>query len=221
MKHSFFFLFISTLCFYSCKEASTTEFPKQIDEYTIVGSNNFLSGYQPITEKGLVNVVIEIPTGSNEKWEVEKSSGNLIWEFRDGKPRKVNYLGYPGNYGMIPQTLLPKALGGDGDPLDVLVLGKAVKRGTVLKTKIIGMLELLDRGEQDDKLIAVVEGSPFYKINSLKALDAEFSGATTIIETFFENYKGPGKMKPLGWKNESESQKILDFSIDAYKKKHQ
>ena len=46
------------------------------------------------------------------------------------KPREVKYLGYPGNYGMIPRTLLPKELGGDGDPLDVIVLGPAVERGS-------------------------------------------------------------------------------------------
>lgn len=221
MKHNFFFILISSLLFYSCKEINADKYPNQIDEYTIVGSNNYLTGYQPINKKGLVNVVIEIPTGTIDKWEVEKSTGHLKWEFRDGEPRKVKYLGYPGNYGMIPQTLLPKELGGDGDPLDVIVLGKAVERGTVLKTKIIGMLKLLDRGDQDDKLIAVMEDSPFYEVNNLTELDSIFNGSTTIIETFFANYKGVGKMKPLGWANEKETKIVLDFSIEEFKKKHQ
>ena len=59
----------------------------------------------------------------------------MIWEFKDGKPRIVKYLGYPGNYGMVPKTLLPENLGGDGDPLDVIVLGPQVERGSVIKCK--------------------------------------------------------------------------------------
>lgn len=209
----------------SCKdETSKSQEVKEepigsIDPYTIKGEKNYLSGYEAIDSSGNVNVVIEIPTGTTAKWEVEKSTGNLIWEIVDGKPREVKYLGYPGNYGMIPRTLLPKELGGDGDPLDVIVLGPAVERGSVLKTKIIGMLKLLDRGEQDDKLVAVVEGSPFYNVNSLEELDSNFNGASTIVKTFFANYKGPGKMELIGWEDERASKKVLDFSIEEYKKK--
>lgn len=207
----------------ACKHKNeiTTSEPIESSTYTLIGEKNFLSGYPAIDSLGNVNVVIEIPTGTTEKWEVEKSTGNLKWEFVDGSPRTVKYLGYPGNYGMIPSTLLPKELGGDGDPLDVIVLGSAEERGVVLKTKIIGMLSLLDRGEQDDKLIAVVEDSPFFELNNLQELDSNFKGTTTIIETFFANYKGPGKMKPLGWANEVEAKKILEFSIEAYKNKTQ
>ncbi|MDB4533527.1 inorganic diphosphatase [Vicingaceae bacterium] len=227
MKFKTTIALIAILIFNSCKEEKNkaktpileNEFSNSIDEYTIIGKKNYLTGYAPIDSLGNVNVVIEIPTGTTAKWEVEKPSGNLKWEFVDGAPREIKYLGYPGNYGMIPRTLLPKELGGDGDPLDVLVLGSAVERGSVLKTKIIGMLKLLDRGEQDDKLIAVVEGSPFFNINSLEELDSNFDGSTIIIQTFFSNYKGPGKMKPLGWENEIESKKILDFSIEEFKKK--
>ena len=53
----------------------------------------------------------------------------MIWTFDHDTPRIVNYLGYPGNYGMIPRAFLPKNLGGDGDPLDVLLLGPSIKRG--------------------------------------------------------------------------------------------
>ncbi len=221
------FLFILTIvtlqsCKENCSKTETaneaTQFPQALDKYTIKGENNYLTGYDPIDAEGNVNVVIEIPTGTVEKWEVEKSSGNLKWEFENNIPRKINYLGYPGNYGMIPRTLLPKELGGDGDPLDVIVLGPAVERGTVLNTKIIGILKLLDRGEQDDKLIAVMKGSPFFKVNNFVELDSLFKGSTTIIKTFFANYKGPGKMEPLGWENEIESKKMLNFSIEEYKK---
>ena len=83
----------------------------QIDRYTIRGNNSYLTGYVPVNQSGDINVVVEIPTGSTEKWEVTKPDGELKWEFKDGKPRIVKYLGYPGNYGMIPQTLLPEDRG--------------------------------------------------------------------------------------------------------------
>ncbi len=94
-----------------------------IDSYTIVGPKNFLTDYEPVNRDGTINVVVEIPTGTTAKWEVTKPDGKLQWEFKRGKPRVVKYLGYPGNYGMLPRTLLAKEDGGDGDPLDVIVLG--------------------------------------------------------------------------------------------------
>jgi inorganic pyrophosphatase len=127
---------------------------------TIEGNRNFLTGYKPFFEDGDINVVVEIPAGTLEKWEVDKTDGKMKWEFVDKKPRIINYLGYPGNYGMIPGTLLSKELGGDGDPLDVIVLGPPVERGSIVKCKLIGVLYLLDRGEKDDKLIAILADAP-------------------------------------------------------------
>ncbi len=99
--------------------------------------------------------IIEIPAGTLDKFELNKKSHEIEHEHKDGTPRVVQYLAYPANYGYIPNTLLAKEDGGDGDPLDVLVLGAAVEREAKLDIKIIGALRLLDRGEQDDKLIAV------------------------------------------------------------------
>ena len=214
MRVLFISIIITSILSVSCK----TEELKSLNSNTLVGEKNFLSGYEPINPDKSLNVVIEIPAGTIDKWEVNKESGNMNWEIRNGKPRKVNYLGYPANYGMIPKTLLPKELGGDGDPLDVLILGPAVDRGTIVKAKLIGVLKLLDRGEQDDKLIAVMEGSIFYEVNSLKELDNSFKGVSTIIETFFSNYKGPGKMESQGFSENDEAKKILNNAIDEYKK---
>ena len=134
---SILFFVIFAIYFFSCDnsvpEAAAHDTDQQTvpaeakDPYTKKGENNYLTGYEAVHDDGDINVVVEIPTGSVQKWEVDKTSGNLKWEFVDGKPREVKYLGYPGNYGMIPRTLLPKELGGDGDPLDVIVLGPAVE----------------------------------------------------------------------------------------------
>ena len=71
---------------------------------------NLLTSYAAKTTEGSVNAVIEIPSGTRQKWEINKKTGVLEWEQVAGKGRIVEYLGYPGNYGFIPKTLLPKAL---------------------------------------------------------------------------------------------------------------
>jgi inorganic pyrophosphatase len=170
----------------------------------------------PETPEGRINVVIEIPAGTNAKWEVQKDSGLLGWEQRNGRPRIVQYLPYPGNYGMVPQTLLPKELGGDGDPLDVIVLGPALTRGSVVEARLIGVLELLDRGEQDDKLIAVLPEGPLGNVSDLAELDANFAGISEILRLWFSNYKGPGKMSAKGFGDRAKALKILEAAIAAY-----
>lgn len=165
---------------------------------------------------GLVQVVIEIPAGTNAKWEVSKQSGQLEWEQRHGKPRVVRYLAYPGNYGMVPRTRLPKEQGGDGDPLDVIVLGPALERGSVVAVQLIGVLELLDGGEQDDKLIAVLPGGPLGEVRDLVGLDARYRGASEILKLWFSNYKGPGEMEAKGFGDRASAEKVLAAAIAAY-----
>ncbi len=190
---------------------------KATDRYTLVGEKNLLTGYQPKSPDGNINVVVEIPTCTVAKWEVAKPEGSLKWEFKKGKPRIVKYLGYPGNYGMVPRTLLPKELGGDGDPLDVIVLGPAVPRGSIVEAKLIGVLKLLDGGEQDDKLIAVLANTALYEVGNLKELKEKFGGVTTIVEIWFTNYKGPGELVSKGYGEVEEARKILDAAIKAFK----
>lgn len=182
-------------------------------------SKNLLTDFTPIDKSGNVNVVVEIPSGTLEKWEVNKNNGQLELEYKDGKPRIVKYLGYPGNYGMVPQTLLPKALGGDGDPLDVIVLGPPVERGKVLPSKLIGVLHLLDRGEQDDKLIAVSNNSPLYHVNTIQELETQYKASLKILEYWFSNYKGPNKMQFKGFGSKQTAEKILQEAIKAYQTK--
>ncbi len=177
---------------------------------------HLLTDIEPVFEDGDVSAVIEIPAGTLDKWELDKSTGKVKWELVNGKPRVVNYIGYPGNYGMIPRTLLSKENGGDGDPLDILVLGPPVERGQVLKCKIIGILYLSDRGEQDDKLIAVSNNSPMYGVNSINELNNGYNGITEIVELWFSNYKGPGKMESKGYGNKEVAMDILTQSIVEY-----
>lgn len=204
-----------------------SSFPRRLDSLTIQGEGHYVSFFTARPEisphPNAVNVVVEIPTGSTEKWEVDKTDGTLKWQIdpeqsEDGKPRTVKYLGYPGNYGMIPRTLLPKEAGGDGDPLDIILPGPPIPQGQLVQARIIGVLRLLDRGEQDDKLIAVTDNSPFRQVHGLEAMRAQFPGTLEIIEAWFSNYKGAGKMKSLGYGDETEAQAILEKAIAAYPK---
>ncbi len=224
-KEIFVVLSFLTLLFVSCATKDKNEI-KESSNITIEESQNVLNGekhflkdYNPVFDNGDINVVVEIPSGTLEKWEVDKSNGNIRLEYVDDTPRIVQYLAYPGNYGMIPQTYLPKELGGDGDPLDVIVLGAASPRGSVIRCKLIGIMQMLDRGEQDDKLIAVQIGSPFYKLNSLEELTSEFNGVTEILKIWFSNYKGSGKIEVLGFEDKEIAENILDDAILAYQNK--
>src|SRR5262245_49723448 len=185
------------------------------DNLTLRSPKNFLLDYPARAEGGLVNAVVEIPTGACEKWEV-KSDGVMHWDMKDGKPRHVKYLGYPCNYGMVPRTLLGKELGGDGDPLDMLVLGPALPRGTVTAVRVIGLIHLIDAGDKDDKLIAVPKDSPFAKATSVTQLDEQFPGITAILETWFENYMGKGALQCSGFADAAEAEALLAAASKSF-----
>ena len=160
------------------------------------------------------NAIIEIPTGTNEKWKVNKNGKSLQREFKGGLPRTINYLSYPGNYGFIPQTLLSKENGGDGDALDVVILGEKLSRGSVVKIEIVGMLSMKDKGLVDNKIIAVLAGSKFSNnISKLQNFKKKYPGALEIIEIWFKNYKIQ-KIETFGF---SEKKIAKEFIINANK----
>ncbi|MEG3081577.1 inorganic diphosphatase [Halomonas sp. 5021] len=188
------------------------------DEFTIVGEEDLMA-MNAINAEGSVRAIVEIPAGTSAKWEVSKDDPKAVyWEYKDGEPRVVNYLGYPGNYGAIPGTALPKELGGDGDPLDVIVLGQAVPRGEIVDVNVIGVLKMLDDGEQDDKLIAVLaQDSPFANIENMTQLDREYPGVSQIIDLWFANYKGPdGGMEGLGFEDAESARSVLEAAAENF-----
>lgn len=106
-------------------------------------------------EPGILNAIIEIPAGSSEKRQYDPATGTFPVDLRDGLPRVIRFLPYPANYGFIPSTRMNREEGGDGDAVDVFVLCGALPSGTVVQVEPIGIIELLDAGERDDKLIAI------------------------------------------------------------------
>jgi inorganic pyrophosphatase len=154
-------------------------------------------------EKG-VNVVIEIPAGSNYKIEINKSTGKFENEKLNGKNHLIDFLPYPGNYGFIPSTLVGKPTDLEGDELDVLVISESLPTGTILEVIPIAALMMVDGGKIDTKIIAVPADSTKRVI---EALDFEhflidYNMAQNIIQDWFLNYKGLGKVEMKGWFDE-------------------
>jgi inorganic pyrophosphatase len=214
-------LIISTtfVVFYSgCQRAvpGISEDCKYKDIYTIDCGKNLLKDYPAINADTTINVIVETPAGTVEKWEVngkiqngtKPDDGKLRWEFNEGKPRVIQYLPYPGSYGFIPNTK-----GGDGDPLDVLLLGPSIQRGTVVSAKCIGVLKMLDGSDVDDKVLAVKKYTPFFEANDLEDLDYKFPGVKDIVKIWFSNYKGPGEMTFIGWGDKIEAVNLIQRSI--------
>ena len=154
-------------------------------------------------ENGGLNVIVEIPAGTNHKIEYHEPDG-FQNDTLDGDQRIINFLPYPGNYGFVPSTLMDAARGGDGDPLDVLVISESVPTGTKLTVKPIGALLLRDRGEIDTKIIAVPQDSSLRVFNVADFTDFSLTqdAAKNIIEQWFLNYKGPRKTELLRWEDE-------------------
>jgi inorganic pyrophosphatase len=126
----------------------------------------------------IVNAIIEIPQGSRCKYEIDKESGLL-------KLDRIIYSSfyYPCNYGFIPQTY-----GDDKDPLDILVLtSMPVQALCIVQAKVLGVMQMVDSGDADDKIIAVAANDPSVNhYNNIEELPKHFFDE---LRHFFEEYK--------------------------------
>ncbi len=126
----------------------------------------------------IVTAVIEVPKGSQTKYELDKKSGLL-------KVDRILYsaVHYPANYGFIPRSYCD-----DNDPLDVLVLcQESVLPLSLMRVRPIGVMKMIDQGENDDKIIAVHVDDPEYEhYRSINELPPH---CLKILRRFFEDYK--------------------------------
>lgn len=158
-----------------------------------------------------INVVVEIPAGTNRKIEYDKATRQFRPDQRGGKDRVIDFLPYPGNYGFIPSTHAPESQGGDGDPLDVLLLSVALPTGTVVAARPIGALQLLDEGQMDTKIIAVPADSSLQTMQPADFADfsIQYDGAKHILETWFLYYDGLGTNTYEGWADEAKAMELV------------
>ncbi len=156
-----------------------------------------------------VNVIIEIRKGSVNKYELDKESGQLVLDRVNGTAS----LGYPTDYGYIPDTLCD-----DGDPLDaMLVIDESVPQGVVVPSRPIGVLYMVDDGENDEKLVCVAaEDVTKSHIQSVEDLGANFK---PMIEHFYKQYKAWKKdwkgteVSFNGWGDAEAAKEVVKNSI--------
>ena len=163
-----------------------------------------------------IEVMVEISAGSQEKWEYSYDDQTLKQDILNGVPRVIDYLGYPANYGFITKTLLAAEHGGDGDPVDVVLLGTPVVRGHMLFADVIGALDYLDAGEIDTKVLAVQHVGPFAGIQEIDELDLKYPGVMNIISTWFENYKLDSSAAIRGYLDRASTRKIIEKAERDY-----
>jgi inorganic pyrophosphatase len=161
----------------------------------------------------LLNMVIEVISGSRDKYEYYSKWVSFVLD------RIIpSSVVFPVDYGFVPQTWFD-----DNDPLDIMVLSfEPLEVGCIVKVRVIGALIIEDEEGEDAKILSVLES------------DARFEGYSDItdvhphqlreIQEFFETYKRlePHKwVRFKEWKNAEEAKKIVNYSINLYKKKCQ
>lgn len=158
-----------------------------------------------------INVIIEIPAhGQPVKYEVDKESGALCVD------RFLNTaMFYPANYGYIPQTLSE-----DGDPVDVLVVTPyPLLSGSIIRCRVIGMLNMSDEAGADAKLLAVPVDKLTQEYKEIKSYQDLNTVLIDSIEHFFKHYKDlePGKwVKIIGWADTEAAKQEIAASIKRY-----
>lgn len=160
----------------------------------------------------VVNLVIEIRKGEKNKYEFDKDTGRLFLDRVNGTT-----LGYPTDYGYVPNTLCD-----DGDPLDgLLIIDESVPHGCVVLVRPIGVLYMVDDGEGDEKLICVAADDVSKDhIKDLADLGENFK---KVVEHFYSHYKDWKKdwkgveVSFNGWGDAKAAQKVIIESIDRAK----
>ncbi len=159
-----------------------------------------------------LSVIIEIPKGSQNKYEIDKKTGLIALD-------RANYssAAYPFDYGFIPQTLWD-----DGDPLDVVLLTTfPLAPGILVRVRPVAMMTMTDNGYSDAKIIAVpVEDKRWENTKDLEDLN---SHTPKEFQHFFETYKalteGENPVTVQGWSDKKSALEAVQRSIELYEEK--
>jgi inorganic pyrophosphatase len=158
------------------------------------------------------NTIVEIPKGSNNKYEIDKETGLIALD-------RANYSSapYPFDYGFAPQTLWE-----DGDALDIIILSTfPLNVGILVRVRPVAVMEMIDSGESDYKIIAVpVDDKRWENIQDLADVNKH---TIKEIQHFFETYKtlkGKGDVVSIsGVKGKAEAIEAIKKSVELYKAK--
>lgn len=161
-------------------------------------------------QNGVVNTVVEIPQGSSLKIEWDRERAVFMLDRVE-----PSIYAKPVNYGFIPQTLDE-----DGDELDTLVVcHEPIPTGVWLEAKIIGILNFIDDGEADHKVIVVPadDRNSGDSITTLDDLGERWKQQIAEHFTHYKDLKKPGTTKVEGFGDVEEAKKIIAESIERYK----
>lgn len=166
----------------------------------------------PAGDEDAINVIVETPKGSHNKYEIDKETGLI-------KLDRANYNSapYPFDYGFVPQTYWP-----DGDALDVMVVTTyPLAPGILVQVRPVAFMEMTDSGDPDSKIIGVpVEDRRWDDVQDVSDLNTH---GLKEYQNFFETLKQlkgkPAVVTVHGFKGKAEAQKAFKEGLDLYKKK--
>lgn len=170
--------------------------------------------YPQPAEGGEFNAVIEIPAGSFTKYEIDADTGHVFVDRYQVMP-----VVYPANYGSIPSSL-----GGDGDPLDAIVYTREpIVPGALIRLRAIGVLKMIDGGEEDDKIVAVPTSDIDPQYDAIRELSDMPKAEMDRLEAFFRVYKQLPEGRKLvelnGFENADTAIRMVDDAITAYRER--
>jgi len=156
----------------------------------------------------VIHAVVEIPRGSRNKYELHKETGAI-------KLDRVLYsaVHYPGDYGLIPQTYYD-----DGDPLDILVMTNSPTfPGCIVEVRPIGMFRMLDKGEMDDKILAVLNADPFFAdYHDYTDVPAHYLKEVTHFFSVYKDLEGV-RTQAMGWENAAAAKERILHAMGLYR----
>ncbi|MEK7151861.1 MAG: inorganic diphosphatase [Patescibacteria group bacterium] len=158
-----------------------------------------------------LNVIIEIPKGSKNKYEIDKETGLIALD-------RVAHTAqdFPYDYGFVPQTLWD-----DNDALDVIVLTThPLVTGILARVRPIAIMHMVDSGDSDDKIIAVPVEDP--RFNSVLDLEDVNEHTLKEMEHFYSTYKKiqGKKVTVTGFEGKDAACKAIDRSRKLYEEKY-
>ena len=157
-----------------------------------------------------MNVVVEIPRGSRNKYELDKKTGMFRLD-------RVLYssVHYPGDYGFFPQTYAQ-----DDDPLDAIVMTTVPTfPGCVIDVRPIALFRMRDKGEMDEKVLCVPAKDPLY--DHYRGMGDVAPHYLKEVQHFFEVYKDleGGRVQALGWEDGDAARRVIMESMARYQLK--
>ncbi len=158
-----------------------------------------------------MNVIVEIPRGSKNKYEIDKETGLIALD-------RVMHSAqdFPFDYGFVPKTLWH-----DGDALDVIILTTyPLQSGILVRVRPVGLMEMIDSGDNDNKILAVpTDDVRWENVKDLKDINPH---TLKEIEHFYSTYKKlqNKEVEVKGFKGKDEAQTAFKEALELYAKQY-